>query len=65
MLCNIYFLLSRFRWWIKKIEIFWNNVKVFKVTFDQFNASLLNKKYYFYFIIIIFLKSFWLQIFEW
>ncbi len=28
------------------MEIFCNIIKVFTVTFDQFNASLLHKKYY-------------------
>ncbi len=31
-----------------KIEIFWNIVNVFTVTFDQFNASLMNKSINFF-----------------
>ncbi len=41
-----------------KTEFIWNKY-VFTVTFDQFNASLLNK------ILISFKKTYWPQTFKW
>ncbi len=56
MLKTAEYIFFRFFWWIKssekqhlsEIEIFCNIINVFIITFDQYNASLINKTINFY-----------------
>ncbi len=46
-----------------EVEIFCNIVNINTVTFDQFNASLLNKKIYYFSKKILLSPNFWIVVY--